>query len=186
MAFLRQLIRLSLGATLPILAASAALPAEISEKVWMAGPPFPGGGGWQNTEDGLLAFTGNSAFPIPANALDIPWCMHDGMDNVDITLNYGVLIPNDSEYDKSCGEGFLDNLRGRCGVISGWGCGYTGAENTTAALSFSTVNTCTEWDVTQALLAASYGKLNIPCNWASPSSYEGGDLPPTEVEGGLK
>ena len=30
--------------------------------------------------------------------------------------------PDSAKDPQTCGEGFLDNLRGRCGVISAWGC----------------------------------------------------------------
>lgn len=111
--------------------------------------------------------------------------MHDGQVGTPPFLNYGVLIPNDGKFEtKGCGRGFLDNLRGRCGVITSWQCNYVGAAATTAALAFLTTEGCTEYDVTQAILAASYQKLNIACNFAAPGEYDGGDLPPIGGFGG--
>lgn len=87
-----------------------------------------------------------------ASSLDVDVCLYDGTGAPDTP--WGVLITNDNKYDTGgCGSGFLDNLRGRCGVISGWGCNYVGAQGTTAALYFETTEFCTAWESVFSLFA---------------------------------
>lgn len=72
-----------------------------------------------------------------------------------------VYIDDDAKYDKGgCGAGFLDNFRGRCGEIDGWSCTLFGDQ---AQISFVTGVGCTDYDISQAILAASYGDLNVAC-----------------------
>ena len=74
-----------------------------------------------------------------------------------------VVVNKDREYDpNNRGGGFLDNLRGRCGVITGWGCD-TGA-NDSANMHFNTTIFCTAYDVTQAINAATSKKVNLGCS----------------------
>lgn len=94
--------------------------------------------------------------------LDTQLCAYD--DRLP-AVHWGILIPNDASVDGSCGIGFLDNFRGRCGVVTSWKCDFVGASSTTAWLDFYTSQFCTAWDGTQAIHAASQSlDYNIPCS----------------------
>lgn len=81
-------------------------------------------------------------------------------DNTDI--NWNVVVNNDSRYDTGgCGAGFLDNFRGRCGVITSWGCNI--GDNDSANMNFDTTIGCTAYDITQAINAATGGAVNLNC-----------------------
>jgi hypothetical protein len=70
--------------------------------------------------------------------------------------------------DQVCGQGYLDNFRGRCGIISNWGCKFVD-ENmkkveekeknedriTGAKMSFKTDSFCSASDIIAAMGAAS-------------------------------
>ena len=87
-------------------------------------------------------------------SLDVDLCL---VDPSLPAVHWGVLITNDAKYEtKGCGRGFLDNFRGRCGVITSWKCRYVGAHATTALMEFWTSQGCTAWDGTQVIKAASY------------------------------
>ena len=86
--------------------------------------------------------------------------------NADLpATEWALLVEGDRQNESGgCGEGILDNLRGRCGVITTWGCQYVGADGSNTALAtFWTTNGCSDVDVTDVVLAASYGKVNVPC-----------------------
>ena len=62
---------------------------------------------------------------------------------------------NDSKYDtEGCGAGFLDNFRGRCGVITDWTCNI--GDDDSANMVFFTSDFCSANDITQAVSAATY------------------------------
>lgn len=101
-------------------------------------------------------------FDTTSASLDIQLCLYD--DRLP-AVHWGILIPNDPSLDWACGRGFLDNFRGRCGVVTSWTCTFVGASGTTAFLDFWTSQGCTAWDGTQAIHAASQGAdYNIPCH----------------------
>lgn len=54
------------------------------------------------------------------------------------TPNWGA--PNSENFPMdTCGAGFLDNLRGRCGVITNWGCEKGGTDDRDTKHTFATV-----------------------------------------------
>ncbi|KAF7552498.1 hypothetical protein G7046_g7387 [Stylonectria norvegica] len=61
-----------------------------------------------------------------------------------------------------CGKGLLDNLRGRCGIISAWSCDMNDAE-TDIQVSFDTVIECDWFDVQDAFQAANGGTGGLWC-----------------------
>lgn len=67
----------------------------------------------------------------------------------------------------------LDNFRGRCGVITSWGCTWVGAEGTTALMQFWTSAFCTGDDISAAIKAASGKAVDISC---PTIESEGGDV----------
>ena len=79
-------------------------------------------------------------------------------------LSYTLNLIDDKSIDTSCGGGFLDNLRGRCGQgITAWGCNYVG--DTGATMSWNVPETCSVNDVQDAINAASQGQdLKLTCN----------------------
>lgn len=82
----------------------------------------------------------------------------------DLAINWNVVVNHDSKYDTGgCGAGFLDNFRGRCGTISNWGCNI--GDNDSANMNFDTSLFCTAYDITQAILAATGGAVNLACNY---------------------
>ena len=85
-------------------------------------------------------------------------------DNLPAT-QWALIVTGDRPRESGgCGEGILDNLRGRCGVITTWGCQYVGADGSNTALAtFWTTNGCSDVDVTDVVLAASSGSVNVPC-----------------------
>jgi hypothetical protein len=65
----------------------------------------------------------------------------DGVSCVGVDKNalfqWAVVVNNDSKYDPTtCGAGFLDNLRGRCSVITDWACDI--GDNDSANMAFDT------------------------------------------------
>ena len=78
---------------------------------------------------------------------------------------WALLVTGDRQNESGgCGEGVLDNLRGRCGIITSWGCQYVGADGSNTALAtFWTETGCLDVDVTDVVLAASSGQVNVPC-----------------------
>ena len=76
-----------------------------------------------------------AAFDTTAASLDVQLCMYD--DRLP-AVHWGILIPNDPSMDAGCGCGFLDNFRGRWGVVTSRGCTWVGASGTTAFLEFWT------------------------------------------------
>lgn len=104
---------------------------------------------------------------------------------------WAVTIENDSKYDKTCGGeflrnpyqektsadsytgGMLDNFRGRCGVITSWGCTWVGASGTTALMQFWTSAFCQGSDISAAIKAASKKEVTIDCGIITS---EGGDV----------
>lgn len=78
-------------------------------------------------------------------------------------INWNVVVNHDSKYDSGgCGAGFLDNFRGRCGVITSWGCNI--GDNDSANMNFDTTDGCTAFDITQAINAATGGAVNLGCS----------------------
>lgn len=73
-----------------------------------------------------------------------------------------VDVAGDDKYNTVCGNGCLDNLRGRCGVITSWGCNRN--PDGGAHYEFFTDIGCTSYDVTQAILACTNNEQNIPCS----------------------
>jgi hypothetical protein len=69
-----------------------------------------------------------------------------------ITIN----TPYDNQAD-GCGRGFLDNFRGRCGVITNWGCNAV-EPGRAIFMDFLTHAFCTSFDITEAMRAASGGR----------------------------
>ncbi|KAJ5503721.1 hypothetical protein N7463_006595 [Penicillium fimorum] len=70
--------------------------------------------------------------------------------------------------DQVCGQGYLDNFRGRCGVITSWGCKFVDENGnkveekekneeqiTGAKMTFKTSAFCTSSDIIAAMGAAS-------------------------------
>ena len=100
--------------------------------------------------------------PLTDASWDTNMCLYNG--NLPAT-QWALLVTGDRQNESGgCGEGFLDNLRGACGVITTWGCQYVGAGGSNTALAtFWTTNFCSDTDVTGAVLAASYQKVNVPC-----------------------
>jgi hypothetical protein len=104
---------------------------------------------------------------------------------------WAVTVENDSKYDKTCGGeplrntsqeeinanshtgGMLDNFRGRCGVITSWGCTWVGAAGTTALMQFWTSAFCQADDIAAAIKAASKKEVMISCDIVTS---EGGDV----------
>lgn len=70
-------------------------------------------------------------------------------------------VANDTIYNPSeCGNGCLDNFRGRCGWITHWICERNAQS---AYYHFSSSRFCTAYDITQAVLACTRGEQNIGC-----------------------
>ncbi|MCJ1337946.1 hypothetical protein MMC09_003230 [Bachmanniomyces sp. S44760] len=80
-----------------------------------------------------------------------------------IWRDWTVNIPHDAKYDQDCGRGFLDNLRGDCGVISSWKCDFDPQDQTTAVLNFATDAGCDSSKVQKAIGQASGNDLTISC-----------------------
>ncbi|PLN75624.1 hypothetical protein BDW42DRAFT_180359 [Aspergillus taichungensis] len=70
--------------------------------------------------------------------------------------------------DQVCGQGYLDNFRGRCGVISSWGCEFVDRDVKKveekeknedriegAKMTFQTQMFCSQDDIMEAMGAAS-------------------------------
>jgi hypothetical protein len=76
--------------------------------------------------------------------------------------SWTVTVVKDTQYNKQCGGGCLDNLRGRCGAITMWGCSRNSDGG--ARYEFDTTDFCSDYDVTQAMLACTKKEQNIPCS----------------------
>lgn len=75
---------------------------------------------------------------------------------------WNVYLDNDAYYNKQCGGGCLDNIRGRCGsIVTGWGCDRDA--NGQAHMSFMTPAGCSNWAITQALNACTKKEQTIDC-----------------------
>lgn len=106
-----------------------------------------------------VANTTTTTDPVKRQAVQSCWWD----DNV-FYIDWSIHLNNDDQYDNGgCGRGFLDNFRGRCGDITDWSCVYD--EGSDIFMDFKTSDFCTEQDITDAINAASYGNLNIPCTW---------------------
>ncbi|EOD43882.1 hypothetical protein GTA08_BOTSDO09652 [Neofusicoccum parvum] len=111
----------------------------------------------------LLAF-GALASPLPDNTTEVAehlfrrsnTCITDG----GAVRGWRINVDNDAAYNKQCGGGCLDNIRGRCGVVTSWACGRDDAG--TATYHFYTTSGCTPYDMTQALHACT--KMTIDCS----------------------
>lgn len=84
------------------------------------------------------------------------WGTYQGPD-----YQWKVDVAGDAGYNVNCGDGCLANLRGRCGVISGWNCVRN--PDGGAHYDFYTDIGCTAYDVTSAMLACTKNEQNIPC-----------------------
>lgn len=83
--------------------------------------------------------------------------------------NWQVYATKDSmPIDQVCGQGYLDNFRGRCGVISDWGCEFVDREVNRvedkednedqimgAKMTFTTQTFCMPGDIIAAMAVAS-------------------------------
>lgn len=85
--------------------------------------------------------------------------------------SWGVYFPGNVmgvETDRNgLGGGLLDNLRGRCGDITGWSPSRDAA-GTGLGVTFATSVFCTQYDITQAINAAS-GGTTVGCTWNNNS-----------------
>ncbi|KAL0259196.1 hypothetical protein SLS55_006701 [Diplodia seriata] len=82
--------------------------------------------------------------------------------NYQIMANkWSVYLDNDTYYNKKCGNGCLDNIRGRCNNVSDWGCSRDA--NGQAHMTFLTPAGCSNWAMTQALKACTKGEQTIDC-----------------------
>lgn len=78
--------------------------------------------------------------------------------------DWDITIPSDDRFDGDrCGSGFLDNLRGQCGIITRWECDRNGAD---ATLKFETTRMCELTRVNAAIYAASRGLYENLCTGA--------------------
>ncbi|KAM0713964.1 hypothetical protein Q7P37_010927 [Cladosporium fusiforme] len=111
-----------------------------------------------------LATTLQARDGVTINYSDGPFCQGTSAVVADA---WGVYMPGNVmgvETDANgLGGGLLDNLRGRCGVITGWNPKRDGA-GTGLGATFSTSDFCTQFDITQAILAAS-GGTNVDCTF---------------------
>lgn len=82
--------------------------------------------------------------------------------NGGVFIDWKIDVAKDSTYNGNCGAGCLDNLRGRCGAISDWGCNRN--PDGGAHYEFLTTAGCTAYGVTQAMLACTRQEQNIPCS----------------------
>ena len=132
-------------------------------------PPGPLDQYWNGDMSLTNAFLNSVNYTGPSS-WDVEFCAYD---NTSPAFQWAILLP--SQPPGGCGGGFLDNFRGRCGVISNWGCTFVGAEETTAMLYFATSVFCTAYDITAAIGAASYGGIpNMDCQPADKE--DGGDV----------
>ncbi|KAF4302221.1 hypothetical protein GTA08_BOTSDO09653 [Botryosphaeria dothidea] len=113
----------------------------------------------------LLAITTATASPITANdnsSNDLVRRSNSCTNTFYVlAAKWDVYLDNDASYNKQCGGGCLDNIRGRCGVVTDWGCERNGG---TAHMHFSTGSGCTNYDMTQALKACTKGQQTINCS----------------------
>lgn len=77
-------------------------------------------------------------------------------------IKWSIYLDNDPYYNKQCGGGCLDNIRGRCGVVTSWECSRDG--NNRGHMTFFTSIGCTDYDMTQALHACTKGEQTIDCS----------------------
>ncbi|KAK7718897.1 hypothetical protein SLS57_006007 [Botryosphaeria dothidea] len=100
----------------------------------------------------LLAITTATASPITANdnsSNDLVRRSNSCTNTFYVlAAKWDVYLDNDASYNKQCGGGCLDNIRGRCGVVTDWGTG----------------SGCTNYDMTQALKACTKGQQTINCS----------------------
>ncbi|GME65739.1 hypothetical protein GTA08_BOTSDO09653 [Neofusicoccum parvum] len=82
-----------------------------------------------------------------------------------VYATWSIYLDNDATYNKQCGGGCLDNIRGRCGDVTDWGCTRDSAG--TAHYTFNTVSGCTNYDMTQALHACSKQTIDCSTNGSS-------------------
>lgn len=75
-----------------------------------------------------------------------------------------IYLDNDANYNKQCGGGCLDNIRGRCTTVTDWGCSRDDAGQ--AYMHFLTPAGCSDYDMTQALKACTKGEQTIDCSYA--------------------
>lgn len=77
-------------------------------------------------------------------------------------IAWNVVVNHDSKYDaRGCGAKFLDSFRGHCGYIMDWDCDI--GLHDSANMYFHTANTCTSAEITQAVLAATNGSVDLVC-----------------------
>ncbi|KAL0254262.1 hypothetical protein SLS55_009736 [Diplodia seriata] len=77
--------------------------------------------------------------------------------------NWDIYLDNDVYYNKHCGNGCLDNIRGKCGDVLNWGCARNDAGQ--AHMTFSIANGCTSDHMTQALKKCTKGEQTIECSF---------------------
>ena len=101
-----------------------------------------------------------AAAPAPPSAPPSNNCFWQGND---VFQSYTVTLADDRSIDQSCGAGFLNKLRGRCGQgITNWGCTHDGDKG--AILTFNIPTTCKNPDIQDALNAASQDqKISFNC-----------------------
>ena len=136
---------------LSIISLAATLESSLPSVLAAPSPPF-----------GAASTLARRDVPLTDASWDTNLCYYN--DKLPAT-EWALLVEGDRQNESGgCGEGILDNLRGRCGVITTWGCQYVGAGGSNTALAtFWTTNACSDVDVTDVVLAASYGKVNVPC-----------------------
>ncbi|KKY14746.1 hypothetical protein UCDDS831_g08023 [Diplodia seriata] len=76
-------------------------------------------------------------------------------------IRWSIYLDNDAYYNKKCGNGCLDNIRGRCGVVTSWECSRDA--NNRAHMNFYTTIGCSNYDMTQALHACTKKEQTIDC-----------------------
>ena len=98
-----------------------------------------------------------------------------------ISNGWGVYFADNTlggnDHPRGLGGGLLDNLRGRCGAITGWNPNLDSA-GTGLGTTFSTSDFCTAFDISQAIVAAAGGEsitgdqANVPCNFNGDLSVQ--------------
>jgi hypothetical protein len=82
--------------------------------------------------------------------------------NQGIFRRFDIWVPDDKKYNRVCGSGCLDNIRGRCGSsVTDWGCDM--GKDGVAYYHFNTQSFCSDGDMEAAMKACTKQEFNAKC-----------------------
>jgi hypothetical protein len=105
-----------------------------------------------------IPFEGQNLAPVVRRAKDPNVCIGT---NHALAIRWDIWVQNEKKYNTQCGNGCLDNFRGRCGAVTDWGCDL--GKDGHGYYHFTTQALCQDVDMQAAVKACTKGEINIHC-----------------------